>query len=183
MAQPLAERLDVEGEKRTKALDEAKRRPAGLVADGAAGGLQWLQKQVDDYQAYRASFTPEQLRAAAVWGDPTGAGKKRLDADLAAMRGQVPTAREARQAHMARVAPRLLDARARFDLENIQPGPAERAMRIKPDPAFPDPKAPNRVQVIAVRLSFGPKPAGAQADWQAKATAAFDFAALAALLQ
>jgi alpha-tubulin suppressor-like RCC1 family protein len=181
--QTLAERLDVEGEKRKKALAEAKRRPVGLVAEDAAGGLPWLQKQVDDYDAYRASFTAEQLRGPAVWGDPTGTGKKRLDAELAAMRGQVPTAREARQAHMARVAPRLLEAMADFDLKNIQPGPAERAMHVKPDPTFPDPKSPNRIQVVAVRLSFGPKPAGAQADWQSKATAAFDLAALAALLQ
>jgi hypothetical protein len=183
LPQTLAERLDVEGEKRRRALDEAKRRPAGLVADDAAGGVQWLQKQVDDLAAYRASFTAEQLRGPAVWGDPTGTGKKRLDAELNAMRGQVPTGREARQAHMARVAPRLLDAMADFELKNIQPGPAERAMHVKPDPTFPDPKAPGRVQVIAVRLSFGPKPIGAQADWMAKATAAFDFAALAALIE
>ena len=43
-------------------------------------------------------------------------------------------------------------------------------------------KAPNRIQVIAVKLSFGPKPAGAQLDWQNKVTSSFDFAALAAML-
>ena len=56
-------------------------------------------------------------------------------------------------------------------------------MRAKPDPAFPDPAAPNRIQVIAVSFSFGPKPVGAQLDWQTKTIESFDFAALAALLQ
>ena len=74
--QTLADRLDEEGEKREKALAEAKRRPAGSGADSAAGGIQWLEKQVRDYQQYRASFTAEQLRAPAVWGDPAGEGRK-----------------------------------------------------------------------------------------------------------
>jgi hypothetical protein len=178
--QTLADRLDVEGEKRRRALDEAKRRSAGRVADDAAGGVGWLQKQMDAYEAHRASFTAGELGAPAVSGDASGAGRKRLDAEIAAIRGQVPTGREARQAHMARVAPRILEAMADFDLKNIRPGSAEQALYIKPNPSLPDPKAPDRIQVIAVRLSFGPKPAGTQADWQARATAAFDFAALAA---
>jgi hypothetical protein len=37
--------------------------------------------------------------------------------------------------------------------------------------------------VIAVSFSFGPKPAGALLDWQAKVLESFDFAALAAMLQ
>ena len=56
-------------------------------------------------------------------------------------------------------------------------------MRVKRDPAFPDMSAPNRIQVIAVKFSFGPKPTGTQLDWQAKTREAFDFAALAAMLQ
>jgi hypothetical protein len=42
---------------------------------------------------------------------------------------------------------------------------------------------PNRIQVIAVMFSFGPKPAGTQLEWQTKTKNSFDFAALAALLQ
>jgi hypothetical protein len=54
---------------------------------------------------------------------------------------------------------------------------------VKRDPAFPDTAAPNRVQVIAVMLSFGPKPAGAQLDWKTKVAESLDLAALAALLR
>lgn len=162
-----------------------------------------------------------------MWGDPTGEGRKRLDAEIAALRNLSPAdqqqvdtlglesrnlerqaqaeirnknpeeagrlrvrstelalkVREIRQAHTARTVPLMIDATATYDLKNLQPGPAERALRAKPDPAFPDPSAPNRIQVIAVSFSFGPKPAGALLDWQARTIAGFDFAALAALLQ
>lgn len=227
LPQTLADRLDEEGAKREKALADAKRRAPGAVPDTAAGGLQWLEKQVRDYQQYRASFTAAQLQEPGVWGDPTGAGRKRLEADVAAMRNlstedqqkvdalglesrtlerqaQAETrnknvdeaarlrerstalareVRDIREAHMARVAPLIVDALASYDLTNLQPGPAERAMRAKPDPAFPNPATPNRIQVITVMLAFGPKPVGAQLDWQAKTIAAFDFAGLAALLE
>ena len=84
---------------------------------------------------------------------------------------------------MTRVVPRILESLAAYDLTNIQPGSAERAMKVKRDPTFPDTATANRVQVIAVMLSFGPKPAGAQLDWQAKTKESFDFTALAALLR
>ena len=224
--QTLADRLSEEGERREKALAEAKRRP-GAVPDAAAGGLQWLEKQVRDYQQYRASFSAEQLRAPGVWGDPTGEGRRRLDAQAAAMRNLTPAdqqradalglesralerqaqaetrnkntdeaarlraranalalqVREIRQAHMARVTPLILDALAAYDLTNLQPGPAERAQRAKPDPSFPDTTAPNRIQVIAAMFSFGPKPAGVQLEWQTRTRDAFDFASLVALLE
>jgi hypothetical protein len=72
----LADLLDEEAAKREKTLAEARRRPAGLVPDSAAGGIQWLEKQVRDLQQYRASFTAEQLRSPGVWGDPTREGPK-----------------------------------------------------------------------------------------------------------
>jgi hypothetical protein len=222
--QTLADRLDVEGERRQRALAEAKRRPTDV---GAAEATAWHETQVRDYQRYRASFTAEQLRAPAVWGDPTGSGRRKQEAEAAALRelgaddqrrvdalglesrtlerqAQVETrnqnteaaarlrersralaieAREIRQAHMNRVGPRLMASMTAYDLQNIQPGPAERALRVKRDPAFPDMSTPNRIQVIAVYLSFGPKPTGAQLDWQTKTTESFDFAALAAMLR
>ena len=225
--QTLADRLDEEGEKREKALAEAKRRPAGTVGESDAGGVRWLEKQVRDYQQYRASFTGEHLRAPAVWGDASGEGKKRVDAEIAALRNLSPEdqkqadalglesrnlerqaqaeirnknpeaaarlreqsrelglkVREIRQAHQARTVPLILDAMANYDLRNIEPGPAERAMRVKRDPSFPDLSSPNRIQVIAVRMSFGPKPTGAMLEWQNRVKASFDVAGLAALLR
>jgi hypothetical protein len=225
--QTLADRLDEEGEKRQRALADAKRRTTGGVAADAAGGVTWLEKQVRDYQQYRASFSVAQLAGPAVWGDPTGAGRRAQEAEAAALRKLDPAdqqrfdalglesrrlerqaqaearnqnaaeaarlrersralaieARGIQQAHMARATPRILDSLAAFDLTNIQPGPAGRAMKVKRDPTFPDMSTPNRIQVIAVMFSFGPKPAGAQLEWQTKVKESFDFAALAAMLR
>lgn len=91
--------------------------------------------------------------------------------------------REIRQGHLARTAPLIIDALAAYDLKNLQPGPAERATRAKRDPSFPDTSTPNRIQVIAVLFSFGPKPSGARLDWETQTKASFDFAALAAMLR
>jgi alpha-tubulin suppressor-like RCC1 family protein len=180
--QTVADRLDEEGKRRREALEEARKRPAGLVPDDAAGGIRWLEKQVKDYEAYRASFTPEQLKAPAVPGDPTGAKRRQLDADIAAARGN-PAPGERRQAFLARTGAMAIDMLATFELQNIRPGDAAQAMKVKPDPAFPDYAAPNRIQVIAVLFSFGPQPDGAQLDWQTKVKESFDFARLAALLR
>ena len=72
---------------------------------------------------------------------------------------------------------------ATFELQNLRPGDAAQALKVKRDPAFPDYATPNRIQVIAVLFSFGPQPAGAQLDWQTKVKESFDFAALAAMLR
>jgi alpha-tubulin suppressor-like RCC1 family protein len=225
--QTLADRLDEEGEKRQRTLADVKRRTAGVPGADAAANLEWLEKQVRDYQQYRASFSAEQLRSPAVWGDPSGAGRTRQEAEAAALRelspddqrrfdalglesrtlerqAQVETrnknadeaarlrersralaieAREIRQAHMTRAAPRIMDSLAAYDLTNIQPGTADQAIKVKRDPSFPDMSTPNRVQAIAVMFSFGPKPTGAQLEWQTKVKESFDFAALAAMLR
>jgi len=67
--QTLADKLDVEGARRQKAASE---------------------KQVKDLERYRASFTADQLRAPAVWGDPTGEGKRNLDAQIASLQRLTP---------------------------------------------------------------------------------------------
>ena len=101
LPQTLADRLDEEAAKREKALAEAKRRPAG-IDDAGAGSVKWLEKQVRDLQQYRASFSAEQLRAPGVWGDPTGAGRKRLEAEAAAMRKLSPADQQQADTHRAR---------------------------------------------------------------------------------
>ena len=83
----------------------------------------------------------------------------------------------------ARSAPLTIDRMAMYDLTNLRPGPADRALRAKPDPAFPDVSSPNRIQVVAVMLSFGPKPTGVQLDWQIRVKETFDFVALAAMVR
>jgi alpha-tubulin suppressor-like RCC1 family protein len=126
----LADKLDAEGAKRSRALadytaEQARATPPDLAAAERAAAMMrpsdpagadkylqtvretiqelarqqkevipariaFLKKQVDVYQAYRASFTPEQLRAPAVWGDPSGEAKKKLDARISELRSLTP---------------------------------------------------------------------------------------------
>jgi hypothetical protein len=185
-----------------------------------------LEQQVRDLEDYRASFTAEQLRAPAVWGDPTGEGKRLLDAEVAAAR-RLPAeaqqeidgwtrerrtletqarteatsdpagaarrrahaadltrqARAVQQSHLERAAIRIEAATRQYELKNLQPGVAERAITVKPDPSFPDRGAPDRVQIIIVSFSRDPDARQtARRAWQQQVKETFDFAALAALL-
>jgi hypothetical protein len=160
-----------------------------------------LEKEVKDYEQYRASFTADELRAPAVWGDPSGAGRRKLDADIAALQALPPAVqaqidalprdseraakmRTIRQRHMESVSNRMADLRAQYDLTNLKPGRAEDAMSHKRDPAFPDFTSPNRVQVITVMFSYDPDPRQVERRaWQTRVKETFDFAALAALIK
>ena len=155
-------------------------------------------KEVKDYEQYRASFTAEQLRAPAVWGDPSGAGRRKLDADIAAQQALTPAAQAAidalprdndraakmrtiRQRHLEAASNKMSDLRAQYELTNLKPGTADAAMSFKRDPSFPDVSSPNRIQVITVMFSFDSDPAAKA--WGARVKETFDFAALAALLK
>jgi hypothetical protein len=160
-----------------------------------------LEKEVRDYEQYRASFTSDQLRAPAVWGDPSGAGRRKLDADIAALRVLPPAVqaqidalprdneraarmRTIRQRQLESVSNRMSDLRAEYDLTNLKPGSADTAMSFKRDPSFPDFTNPNRVQVITVMFSYDPDPKQVERRaWQTRVKETFDFAALAALIQ
>jgi hypothetical protein len=159
-----------------------------------------LEKQVKDYEAYRASFSPGQLTEPAVWGDSSGEARRKLDAEIAALQRLSPDAqremdtlnrekraieaRTVRQRHMERVSPLISDLSAQYDLTNIRPGPADRAMGVKPDPVFPDPKQPNQIQVIAISFSEDPDPKQVERRaWQQEVKTSFDYRALAALIK
>jgi alpha-tubulin suppressor-like RCC1 family protein len=160
-----------------------------------------LEKEVRDYEQYRASFTAEQLRAPAVWGDPSAAGRRKLDADIAALQALTPAEqaaidalprdneraarmREIRQRHMEVASNRMSDLRAQYDLTNLRPGTADNAMSFKRDPSFPDFTNPNRIQVITVIVSYDPDPKQVERRaWQTRVKETLDYAALAALLK
>jgi hypothetical protein len=160
-----------------------------------------LEKEVKDYEQYRASFTAEQLRAPAVWGDPSGTGRRKLDADIAALQALPPAVqaqidalprdneraarmRTIRQRHLESVTNRMADLRAQYELTNLRPGTADAAMSVKRDPSFPDFSTPNRIQVITVAFSYDPDPAQVERRaWQTRVKETFDFAALAALIK
>ena len=154
-----------------------------------------LERQLDAYRRYRAALSPEALRSAAVFGDPTGEGRKKLDARIAELRALTAAdeqeakanpakARAIRQAHMERAAPLITEAMANYDLTNLQAGPAERAMAVKQDPTFPDYKDPNRIQMIAIIFSEDPDSKNVERRaWQQRVKETFDYAALAAMVK
>ena len=208
----LADKLDVEGEKRERALADWKKNLAGMkMPDGAPAELRAelerlqrdvyplqtasLERQLAEYRKYRAGQSPEALRSAAVLGDPTGEGKKQLEAGLTELRALSPAeeqavkadpgkARAIRQTHMERAAPLITEAMASYDLANLKAGPAERAIGVKPDPTFPDFKDPNRIQMIAITFSEDPDSKNVERRaWQQRVKDTFDYAALAALVK
>jgi alpha-tubulin suppressor-like RCC1 family protein len=236
----LAEKLDVEGEKRERALAEWKSSIAGMrMPDEAtmqktyemlkksdpAGAEKMLtsvreqreelarlqrdvyplqtaslERQLQEYRRYRASQSADALRSPAVRGDPSGDGKRQLDAEVTRLRalpaadqqqvdaltkqGRPQEARAVRQAHTERSAPLITEAIARYDLTNLQAGPAERAISVKADPTFPNVKEPNRIQLIAVLFSMDPNTRNTERRaWQQRVKDTFDYAALAALLK
>jgi hypothetical protein len=187
-----------------------------------------FEKAVSDYKQYRASFSAEALRSPAVWGDPTGEGKRRLDAQVAELnklsadeqrqadewgrqardldrQAQVEGAknhdaeaaarlraaanelaqkvRALRAVHQENAAPLITGAEAQYQLTNLKPGDREKAMSFKPDPAFPDPKQPNRIQVIMISFNFADTRNPEHPAWGQRTRDTFDFASLAALLQ
>ncbi len=76
------------------------------------------------------------------------------------------------------------DARAQYELTNLKPGTADKAMGVKSDPTFPDRTAPNRIQLITVHFAFDADPRNtARVAWGKKTKDTFDYAALAALLR
>src|SRR5262249_6272407 len=75
--QTLEDKLTAEGERRQRTLDDWRKTLAGRKgsekeAAQAAAQTAEFEKQLKDYQQYRASFTADQLKMAAVPGDPTG---------------------------------------------------------------------------------------------------------------
>ena len=181
----------------TEQAEEAKR----LQQDVYPAQTAQLEKEVKDYEQYRASFTAEQLRAPAVWGDPSGAARRKLDADIAAQQAltpaeqaaidalprdneRAPKMRTIRQRHMEVASNRMSDLRAQYDLTNLRPGTADAAMGFKRDPSFPDFSDPNRIQVITVVVSYDPDPKQVERRaWQTRVKETLDYAALAALIK
>jgi hypothetical protein len=169
----LADKLDAEGTRRKKALEEwSQGRVISSDIDKATAAE--LAKQVRDYEQYRASFTAEQLHQPGVWGDSTNAGKRALDAQIATLQRLPPDERGLR----------ITDAMAQYRLTSLKPGAAADAMTVKPDPSFPDPKDPNRIQLIAISFAIDPDArVPERRAWQQRTKDTFDYAALAALLK
>jgi hypothetical protein len=90
-------------------------------------------------------------------------------------------ARELRKAHQERSVDPVLYAMSEFELYHIKPGDAANAIAFKPDPTFPDPSQPNRIQLITVLVSKGKDRDGGQ-QWMQQVKSTFDWAGVAALL-
>lgn len=132
-----------------------------------------FEKEVADLRRYRATFSAAELQQPAVWADVDGAAKRALDERIR----QLQTPRST----IEQRAPQIRDAQAQYDLLNLRPGPGDRAIAFKPDPALPDLKDPTRVQLIA--LLFSEDPRKQRGPWMKATQDRFDFAALAALIR
>jgi hypothetical protein len=183
-----------------------------------------LERELNDYKTYRASFSAEDLARPGVWSDPAGTEKRELEARIAKMHELSPQdqqnydqwtreardldrqargldktnqdeatrlraranelalqARELRKTHQERSADPVLYATAEFELYHIKPGDAAHAIAFKPDPTFPDPRQPDKVQLITVMVSKGKERNGA-VQWMDRTRATFDWKGIAALL-
>ena len=159
-----------------------------------------LEKQVKDYETYRASFTAAQSCEPAVWGDTSGEGKRKLDAEIAALQRLSPEeqremdtlnrekrAPEARAVastpHGARVAAdERCDRAVRLDEHQARTRRSRDGRQAGSD--LPRSKQPSRIQAIAI--SFSRDPDAKQVErraWQQKVKETFDFAALAAFIK
>jgi hypothetical protein len=78
----LKDQLDAEGARREKILAEWKAEIARRSVPDDAKAQQAFERRLDLYRRYRASFSPSELEAPAVWNDPSGDGQRRLDARL-----------------------------------------------------------------------------------------------------
>jgi hypothetical protein len=90
-------------------------------------------------------------------------------------------ARELRKAHQERSVDPVLYAMSEFELYHIKPGEVANAIAFKPDPTFPDPSQPNRIQLITVTVSKGKERNGGY-QWMQQTKATFDWMGVAALL-
>ncbi len=103
---------------------------------------------------------------------------ERLKVQTAALTAR---SRAAKQRHDEQAAMRIAELNDRYALEHLQPGDKDNVLAYKADPAFPDQKDINRIQVIAV--AFAPKgQAEGRGAWMKAAMDSFDFAVLAGML-
>ncbi len=190
---------------------------------------------VTNYRHYLASFTPEQLRAPAVYKQDMRTFTDNADKHLQSLNQLTPDEQRQVEAwerqssdldHQARVAAFNKNpqeaARLRAEseqvyakaatvrkhrremaadtaitapisdwLSNVGPGRAENAIRWKQDPAFPDFKDPNRIQVIIVRVTSSDDKLLTEPDavptepsaWSKHVRDTLDYAALASLIR
>jgi hypothetical protein len=123
--QTLEDKLNVIGARREKALAEwLKNRQRDVTPLVTAE----LEKQINDYKQYRASFSADQLKQPAVWADPTGAARKQLDARIAELQRLTPAeqaqvddlgrqSRDLQRQSQAEAAKKNADAAAKLGLQ------------------------------------------------------------------
>lgn len=138
-----------------------------------------LQAQLKAVRDYRASFSAAQLNSPAVWMDPTGDGRARLESRIADVHQRTP--KDQRESGGMQIEA----LRAEYDLTNLKPGTPAKAMAFKPDPTFPDFTDALRPQVITLQFWSKSDPADGspRSVWLKKTKDSFDIAAVAALLR
>jgi hypothetical protein len=153
-----------------------------------------LKRESDATAAKLRELTPDEQKQIDQWTTEGRALERQAqeetrnrNADAAArLRAQsneiAQKSRALRAAHLERIEPDMQDLTAQYELVSVKPGPAEQAIKVKKNPAFPNMADPNRVQLITVVFSEDPV-RNERTAWQQSIKETFDFAALAALIK
>src|SRR5262249_4901988 len=119
-----------------------------------------LKRDSDAKAAKLRELTPDEQKQIDQWTSEirplerqAGDEKGNRSADAAArLRAQAnelaQKSRALRAAHTERIEPDISDVNAQYELVSIKPGPGDQAIKVKMNPAFPNLKDPNRIQLI-----------------------------------
>lgn len=185
-----------------KRVEECRRYMASLSPEQLRQAAVWMdpkseaRQQMDARIAKMRDLSPDEQRQADDWTKEGRALERQAIAEqrnknveeAARLRTRVAElskkTRDLKEEHLRRVEYEMRSASDEYDLVNVKPGPADQAMAYKPDPTFPDPKQPNKTQVILISFyaKADPKQVTPRGTWIQRAKDTFDFKALAALL-
>jgi len=184
--QTLAERLDREGQRRQKKLEEWRKDQASMKAPDETVIRQtydMLKKSdaagAESYLASMKDLVVQMKHQRDVEFPATTASLEKSVADYKQYRASFSAEDLQRPAVWAGVS---AYTGAEPDLFNFKPGSTDKAMGFKPDPAFPDPKFPTRIQLITVMIPTVDTRKGRDV-WSKQTKAAMNYAALARLLE
>ena len=183
-----------------QALAEAKRYRASFTAEQLAAPATWAdssgagRKQLDAAARALMVLPPELKQEIDALAQESRALTRQMQeaqrakdaAQAESLKAQIAVlarrARVVRQEHEGKAALKQAEMSAQFALENLKPGDLSNALAYKADPAMPDRKDINRIQVISVWLASKGESEG-RGEWIKAVKDSFDFAALAAMLK
>ncbi len=184
-----------------QALAEVKRYRATFTAEQLAAPATWAdqggagRKQLDTAARALMVLPAEAKQAVDTLTQEYRALTKQMQeaqrakdaAQAESLKAQIAVvsnrARSIRQQHEEQAGIKQAELTAQYQLENLKPGDMSNALAYKADPALPDRKDGNRIQLISVTFSPAISKRAPHSEWLKSAQDSFDFAALAAMLK